>query len=35
VAVWDPGAGISELLAQITTKEAPYTDASFVDPMRY
>jgi sarcosine oxidase len=28
-------AGIGELLAQITTKEAPDTDASFVDPMRY
>jgi sarcosine oxidase len=28
-------AGIGELLAQLTTKEAPYTDASFVDPMRY
>jgi sarcosine oxidase len=28
-------AGVGELLAQITTKETPYTDVSFVDPMRY
>ncbi|TDW76386.1 N-methyl-L-tryptophan oxidase [Kribbella pratensis] len=28
-------AGIGELLAQATTKEAPYTDASFVDPQRF
>ncbi|MFI7065367.1 N-methyl-L-tryptophan oxidase [Kribbella sp. NPDC050124] len=28
-------AGVGELLAQITTKETPYTDVSFVDPLRY
>jgi sarcosine oxidase len=28
-------AGVGELLAQLTTKETPYTDVSFVDPMRY
>ncbi|WP_427893649.1 N-methyl-L-tryptophan oxidase [Kribbella sp. GL6] len=28
-------AGIGELLAQQTTKETPYTDASFVDPHRF
>ncbi|MEI8408676.1 MULTISPECIES: N-methyl-L-tryptophan oxidase [unclassified Kribbella] len=28
-------AGVGELLAQITTKETPYTDVSFVNPMRY
>ena len=28
-------AGIGELLAQITTKETPYTDVSFVDPHRF
>ncbi|WP_350276546.1 N-methyl-L-tryptophan oxidase [Kribbella sp. HUAS MG21] len=28
-------AGLGELLAQITTKETPYTDVSFVDPHRF
>ncbi|GAB2644927.1 N-methyl-L-tryptophan oxidase [Kribbella swartbergensis] len=28
-------AGIGELLAQITTKETPYTDVSFINPTRY
>jgi sarcosine oxidase len=28
-------AGIGELLAQITTKETPYTDVSFINPLRY
>lgn len=28
-------AGVGELLAQLTTKETPYADVSFVDPMRY
>ena len=28
-------AGLGELLAQITTKEAPFTDASFIDPLRF
>jgi sarcosine oxidase len=28
-------AGIGELLAQITTKETPYTDVSFVNPLRF
>ncbi|TCC25459.1 N-methyl-L-tryptophan oxidase [Kribbella speibonae] len=28
-------AGVGELLAQITTKETPYTDVSFVDPLRF
>ncbi|MEV0285118.1 N-methyl-L-tryptophan oxidase [Kribbella sp. NPDC050820] len=28
-------AGVGELLAQITTKETPYTDVSFMDPLRY
>ncbi len=28
-------AGVGELLAQLTTKETPYTDVSFIDPMRY
>ncbi|WP_328521245.1 N-methyl-L-tryptophan oxidase [Kribbella sp. NBC_00359] len=28
-------AGLGELLAQITTKETPYTDVSFVDPLRF
>ncbi|MFI5692259.1 N-methyl-L-tryptophan oxidase [Kribbella sp. NPDC051586] len=28
-------AGLGELLAQITTKETPYADVSFVDPLRF
>ena len=28
-------AGIGELLAQLTTKETPYTDVSFVNPLRF
>lgn len=28
-------AGVGELLAQLTTKETPYTDVSFVDPLRF
>ncbi|WUJ69370.1 N-methyl-L-tryptophan oxidase [Kribbella soli] len=28
-------AGVGELLAQITTKETPYTDVSFIDPLRF
>ncbi|MDX3004983.1 N-methyl-L-tryptophan oxidase [Kribbella solani] len=28
-------AGIGELLAQVTTKETPFADASFVDPHRF
>jgi sarcosine oxidase len=28
-------AGIGELLAQATTKETPFTDVSFVDPLRF
>lgn len=28
-------AGVGELLAQIATKETPYTDVSFVDPLRF
>ncbi|MGW7686009.1 N-methyl-L-tryptophan oxidase [Kribbella sp. NPDC054772] len=28
-------AGIGELLAQMTTKETPYTDVSFIDPNRW
>ena len=28
-------AGLGELLAQETMKEAPYTDASFIDPRRF
>ncbi|MEV5967467.1 N-methyl-L-tryptophan oxidase [Kribbella sp. NPDC051952] len=28
-------AGVGELLAQITTKETPFTDVSFVDPTRF
>ena len=28
-------AGIGELLAQLTTKETPYTDVSFINPLRY
>lgn len=28
-------AGVGELLAQLTTKETPYTDVSFIDPLRF
>jgi sarcosine oxidase len=28
-------AGVGELLAQMTTKETPYTDVSFIDPLRF
>ncbi|MFG1814038.1 N-methyl-L-tryptophan oxidase [Kribbella sp. NPDC049174] len=28
-------AGVGELLAELTTKETPYTDVSFIDPLRY
>jgi sarcosine oxidase len=28
-------AGVGELLAQLTTKETPYTDVSFVNPLRF
>jgi sarcosine oxidase len=26
---------VGEILAQITTKETPYTDVSFIDPLRF
>ncbi|MFC6157102.1 N-methyl-L-tryptophan oxidase [Kribbella jiaozuonensis] len=28
-------AGVGELLAQVTTKETPYADVSFIDPLRF
>lgn len=28
-------AGVGELLAQLTTKQTPYTDVSFIDPTRF